>query len=137
VTPGEVELAQRELALAGEALGDAALLLDAGSSRGGASRMYYGVFHATRAALLVRSRHAKTHAGQVRLFTTTFGDAPVLGRLLGLRAQADYGRETLPASAEQLRLLLADAHELVERCRAIVADATAAGPDEPDPPPDD
>lgn len=136
MTPGEGELAGRELTLARDSLEETLLLLDAGAGRGGASRMYYGVFHAVRAALLVRGKHAKTHSGQIGLFATTFGEAPILGRLLELRAQADYGREELSASPEQLRAFLAEAEALVDRCGEIVEEALALGPDEADPPPD-
>jgi uncharacterized protein (UPF0332 family) len=136
VTPGEAELARRELDLADEALRGARLLLDAGERRGGASRLYYSAFHAARAALAVAGLYAKTHSGQIGLFTATFGPAPLLGSLLELRAEADYGREAFTTSVEELRALCADAEDFLARCRTIVEDALARGPDEPDAPPD-
>ncbi len=51
-----------------EALEEAQLLLRAGDRAGAASRMYYAVFHAARAALILQGRYAKTHSGQITLF---------------------------------------------------------------------
>ncbi len=89
-----------------------------------------------RAALAVRGLSAKRHSGQTALFHQTYGPAPILGQLLELRATADYGREELIASPEQLRALVVVAEAFVERCRGIVDEALARGSDEPDPPPD-
>jgi len=136
VTPGEAELGQQELGLADEAMHAASVLLDAGARRAAASQLYYAVFHGARAALVVRGLHTKTHSGQATLFEATFGKAPVLRTLLGLRVEADYGREELNTSVEELRALSADAKLFLERCRTIVEEALAGGPDEPDPPPD-
>jgi uncharacterized protein (UPF0332 family) len=83
----------------------------------------------------VRGRYAKTHSGQIILFTEEHGHAPLLGQLLKLRAYADYSTE-FKASTEALSELIEEAAVFVERCRALVAHALDAGPDEPDPPPD-
>jgi uncharacterized protein len=136
VTPGEAELAQRELDVAREALRAARLLVDAAALRDATSRLYYAVFHAARAALLVQSLHAKTHSGQITLFEKTFGATPLLGQLFALRGEADYGREEFTTTADDIRRHLADGEAFVDRCRKIVDEAVARGPDEPDPPPD-
>jgi uncharacterized protein (UPF0332 family) len=136
VTPGEAKLAKRELELADEALGEASLLLDANAARGAMSRLYYATFHAARAALAVRGVYAKTHSGQISVFGKTFGPATITARLLELRAQADYGREELTESPDELRVLVEEAREFVARCREIVAEALSRGADEPDPLPD-
>jgi len=136
VTPGEAEVARRELELAAEALRAAGVLVEIGSLESATSRLYYATFHAARAALATRGFYARTHSGQITLFDRTFGDEPLLGRLLDLRIRADYGRDESATSAETLAALVATAESFVERCRGIVAEALARGPDEPDPPPD-
>jgi hypothetical protein len=136
VTPGEIEEAQAELRRAERALAEARLLLGAGSLEGAASRLYYSAFHATRAALLVRGISAKTHSGQIARFTETYGPDPLLGRLLDLRARADYEiGESLLASGT-IEQHITDVEQLLARCRETVEQAAADGADEPDPPPD-
>jgi uncharacterized protein (UPF0332 family) len=136
VTPGEAELAERELELAEEALRETSVLLEARSLRGSLNRLYYGAFHAARAALTVRGLYAKTHSGQIVLFGQTYGEDPLLGRLLELRLAADYAREALRVTSEDIRGLLEETETFVARCREIVREALREGPDEPDPPPD-
>ena len=136
MTPGEAEVARAELDRAARALHESKVLVDASSAEGATSRLYYAVFHAARAALAVRGLYAKTHSGQITLFERTFGEAPVLGRLFDLRAKADYGREQYAVSPESLADAILEAEAFLERCRGIVAEALAEGPDEPDPPPD-
>lgn len=136
MTPGEADYALEELGRAQEALGEGEMLLDAGHREGAASRLYYAVFHASRAALAPRGLHSKTHSGQIALFERTFGAAPILGRLFGLRGRADYARERFDATVQELRASARDAARFVERCRQIIDEAVARGPDEPDPPPD-
>lgn len=135
MTPGQGDRAANELRLARQALRSARLLLDAGAREDAASRLYYAVFHGAGAALNVRGRYAKTHSGQITLFTEEHGPAPILGQLLMLRAYADYSTE-FKASTEALAELIEEAASFVEHCRALVAHALDAGPDEADPPPD-
>lgn len=73
------------------ALDSAIVLLERGDRSGTANRLYYAVFHATRAALATRSRHAKTHSGQIAVFREAFGPEPLLDELLEVRGYADYG----------------------------------------------
>lgn len=136
MTPGQAEEAEAELRRASGALGEARLLLAANTMEGAVSRLYYAVFHAARASLLVRGVSSKTHSGQIRLFTENFGEASILGRLLELRGRADYELGDFVATRETLEQEVANTESFLERCGRIVAEATARGPDEPDPPPD-
>lgn len=136
MSPGERHRATTELDTAATALREATALLDAGFVVGAISRLYYAVFHAARAALLVRGRHTKTHTGQVTQFTATFGLEPLLGELLGLRIVADYQSGEFDRSEADARALLDRAAEFVERCRGLVAAEVARGVNDPDPPPD-
>lgn len=135
MTPGQGDRAAEELRLADQALRAARLLFDAGAREDGASRLYYAVFHAAGAALAVRGRYARTHSGQITLFHELYGPTPLLGQLFKLRAYADYTTE-FKATMEELAGLVDEATTFVERCRAVVVEALAAGPDEADPPPD-
>jgi uncharacterized protein (UPF0332 family) len=136
VTPGQAEEARSELDRAKRALEEARVLLVADSLEGAASRLYYAAFHATRAALIVRGRSTKTHSGQISMFTEVYGTAPILGRLLDLRARADYGFGELPITREGMGEYIIEAEAFLGRCGDIVADAAERGADEPDPPPD-
>lgn len=136
MTPGQRDRAESELVAAAESLREASVLLGLHLYRGTASRLYYAVFHAARAALTIRGLAAKTHAGQLNVFVRTFGPAPEVGRLLQMRLGADYRSDEFEADATQLRDLLGEAEAFVERCRAIVHDADNTGPNEPDPPRD-
>ncbi|MDQ3992008.1 MAG: HEPN domain-containing protein [Actinomycetota bacterium] len=136
MTPGQAESARAELKRAGRAHEEARLLHDADSLEGAVSRLYYAVFHAARAALLVRGRSSRTHSGQITLFTETYGAAPILGRLRDLRARADYELGELVVSGGMVGDLLGEARAFIDRCGRIVAEATERGADDPDPPPD-
>lgn len=133
MTPGEGERAARELDLAADALRASDTLLKVGLHRDAASRLYYATSHAVRAALAIGGLTAKSHSGQLNRFSVTYGPAPVVGRLLDLRTRADYGADELTESATDLRALIDEAGAFVERCRRIVADRLAAGPDQADP----
>lgn len=133
---GQRDHSVAELELATNALREASLLLDAGLVAGAVSRLYYAVFHAARAALVVRDRHAKTHGGQVSVFEATFDREPLLGRLLDLRIKADYKSLEFEATESGVRTLLTEATAFVERCRGLVAAEVAKGVHDPDPPPD-
>lgn len=136
MTPGDAEYARSELEQAAEALSAGRLLIDAGNEASAVSRLYYAVFHAARAALVVRGLHAKTHGGQALLFSQTYGESTVVTTLLEERIKADYGRGRYTKEVTQLRRLASDAEAFVACCRSIVEEAAARGPDEPDPPPD-
>lgn len=136
MTPGEAASASTDLESAHEALRDAKLLLDGGSRFGVANRLYYAVFHATRAMLTTEGRHARTHSGQIAVYRQLFGNEPLLGQLFELRCTADYEPGKFNASDEQLRTLVEEVSAFLERCQHAAAEAIKNGPDEPDPPPD-
>lgn len=136
MTPGEAEAGRAELKRAADAVRGARVLLHSGDRAGAASRLYYAVFHAARAALTIRGLHSKTHSGQITLFNETFGPAPVLDRLFALRLAADYEKEPFTVETDVLAARAQEAAEFVDRCRGLIDEALASGPDEPDPPPD-
>lgn len=132
MTPGQCSRARDQLRLADQALRVARLALEAGAPEDATSRLYYATFHAASATLTVVDRFAKTHSGQITLFSAQYGPAPILGRLFALRAAADYTTE-FRTTAEELNQLLGEAAAFIERCRALVAAALAEEPDEADP----
>jgi uncharacterized protein (UPF0332 family) len=136
VTPGQSELALDELRTADQSLRDTRLLLAAGALESATSRLYYSVFHAARAALVVRGLSSRTHSGLISIFNRTFGEASVLGKLFEKRGEADYSMEPFTWDAPAIEKAIPEAEAFVERCRGIVSSALDAGPDEPDPPPD-
>lgn len=136
MTPGESERATSELSDARDALRAAVILFDEGLTADGISRLYYATFHAARSALTSRSVWAKTHSGQIDRFRATFGAAPVLVELFNARLQADYGEGRFIIDEAKRLSLVSDAQDFVERCQRLVEEQLAAGPDEPDPPPD-
>lgn len=135
MTPGQSERSSDELGRARAALRSAAFLLEREELDDATSRLYYAVFHAARAALTAQGRWAKTHSGQITLFITTFGPAPVLGTLFDLRGRADYG-PGIDTSGDALLRLVAEAEGFIVRCEQLVAEEEANGKMEPDPPPD-
>ena len=102
---GEFEQAER-------CLRSCALLMSDGDTLGAINRLYYGLYHAARAALAHREIEIpKTHSGLIARFGETFvrpGDIPSsLGRLLNqaehLRLLSDYsGDQPDPASLPDL-----------------------------------
>lgn len=133
---GQHRTATSELDNAANALRAAAVLLEAGLPMDAVSRLYYAVFHAARAALLSRNRHAKTHSGQITQFTRTFGKEALLSELLEQRINADYATNRFDQSAADVRERLDAATAFVQRCRDIVDTEIAKGIDDPDPEPD-
>jgi hypothetical protein len=55
---------------------------------------------------------------------------------LELRARADYELGEVTLARETIGRHLADAERFLARCANTVEEASARGPDEPDPPPD-
>ncbi len=136
MTPGQADHAQDELRLADQALGAARRELAAGALEDACSRLYYAAFHASRAALTLKGRHSRTHAGLIHLFEQEFGPHPLLDRLLKLRAAADYEHDRFKVGNEDVSGLIQDVERFIETCREITTPLLADGPDEPDPPPD-
>lgn len=56
--------------------------------------------------------------------------------LFDVRGKADYEPEKYDTSAADLNRQIEEAWAFIERCRSVVDEAIARGPDEPDPPPD-
>jgi hypothetical protein len=96
-----------------EASQAAAVLLREGLHRDAMSRAYYAALHYARALLLLKGEEPKTHEGVLRRFSLHFvragiltaAEGKVLGRLLKLREEADYGLDRQYA-AEDVRLEL-------------------------------
>ncbi|MGH2706778.1 MAG: hypothetical protein ACRDJK_00585, partial [Actinomycetota bacterium] len=103
---------------------------------GSANRLYYAAFHAVRATLTIEGRYSKTHTGQITLFEQTFGSAPLLRKLLELRAEADYSFGEFVEPLDKLHRAAEEVRQLIERCAGIVSAALTRGPDQPDPSPD-
>jgi uncharacterized protein (UPF0332 family) len=118
------------LARAQEALDDARLLLERGRVSGAASRAYYAVFHAARAAIEavapIDPMQIKTHAGIRRMFDlhvvraglVDHSTATLLKDVNSTRIRADYAVSALdsPDAAEAVRA----AGTFVAACAAIV-----------------
>lgn len=114
------EIRQSELALrAAQLLGDAALFNDA------LSRLYYALYHAMVALLLVHGVEPRRHRALPSLLGThvvptgalTAADVALVSRAYGFRDLADYER-TWEATAEILAEALAQIEPLLERARA-------------------
>lgn len=70
------------------------------------------------------------------MFNSTVEAAPLLGKLLEYRIDADYRPERFDQTEPQARDLLAEAKAFVDRCCQLVTDEVAKGVDSADPPPD-
>ena len=136
MTPGEIDNAKADLARAAQALRVGRSALGDDALEDATSRIYYGAFHAARAALTVAGLHSRTHAGLIHLFRTTYGDADFLGPLLEKRARADYSTESFAWTTHDVASWADQVERFIERCSGIVASAAALGPNEPDPPAD-
>lgn len=81
-----------------QAVEDAQVLLDRGSLRGAANRIYYSMFYAISALALARGVAFKTHAGLISFFQREFVSTNLFGREHGRalqkafddRSEADY-----------------------------------------------
>lgn len=105
------------------------LLLADGDTLGAVNRLYYGLYHAARAALSDRGIEIpKTHSGLIARFGETFvkpGLFPIgLGRLLNqaehLRLLSDYSGDQPDISL--LPNLLAQAEEFLSAIQALIAE---------------
>jgi len=112
------------------------MLIEAGDLMGGTNRLYYAAFHAARAAVGLKGVYSKTHSGLIGLYAQTFGPAPLLQELFELRQLADYSRQPVKISPQDLDAKILETDVFVRRCSQWVNDALVKGPDEPDPPPD-
>lgn len=81
--------------------------------------------------MAVTGKEAKTHRGLVAAFVEEFGSEPSVRRLLRLRTQADYGRDPLEVSADEMAELLDEGQRLVERCEGSSPNTSNAAPTSP------
>ena len=113
---------------AGEALQDAAFLLEAGRARAAANRLYYACFYAVVAALLTRRLQYSKHSAVIAFFDREFigsGLLPkeysrTLHRAFQERQQDDY-LPFVELDTAQLRRLWTDVQTLVEGVGKYVA----------------
>jgi uncharacterized protein (UPF0332 family) len=119
-----------ELARAEDALRAARVLIDAALLHDAESRLYYGIYHATVALLLVEGLEPRSHAatgGMLGLHFVKTGrmdaeDARLFARIQKYRLEADYGRNFVLTEAA-LRQDLDACEGFVTRARAIIAAA--------------
>ncbi len=122
VTPEEREIVIRlRLQNADEALVDATALLDRGSLRGAANRLYYAVFHALSAMALAEGKVFGKHQGIISFFhadcVRTGRFEKKFGRVVQKafedRTEADY-EDDVTFDDEELRTRSRDVRELID-----------------------
>lgn len=115
-----------ELELADRSLRSARLLLGDGDGNGSINRLYYGLYHAVRAALVYRNIvPPKSHSGLIAAFGSNFvrtGEFPIsLGKLINrveqVRLLADYSGDTIETS--EVPELIGQGDTFVETVRAF------------------
>ena len=122
VTPEEMEIVIRlRLQNADEALVDATALLDRGSLRGAANRLYYAVFHALSAMALAEGKVFVKHQGIISFFhadcVRTGRFEKKFGRVVQKafedRTEADY-EDDVSFDDDELRTRSRDVRELID-----------------------
>jgi uncharacterized protein (UPF0332 family) len=117
------------LTLADEKIEVAQKLLDLGYFDDAASRAYYGMFYAAKAALLSIDVETKSHAGVLNQFSQHFIKSGQLdkkyGRMLALvmqiRETSDYSPE-ISVSHENAAAIIADAQAFVVEIKTFLND---------------
>ncbi len=125
---GRTRSAVEELARSREEVRISKQILDLGSPRIAATRIYYAVFHAVRALLFSQGLEPRSHAGVQHLFAVHFvqaGKLPpsasrLIARLQKYREEADYG-EVYVDDATGTAKDLADAQELISQIEAMIS----------------
>ena len=110
---------------------DAELLLERGSRRGAANRIYYAMFYALSALALNDGVSFKTHSGLVGYFQKTYIKPSVFGREHGRaiqkafneRSEADY-EDFLEFDEDQQDIRLREARALIEVVAAAIERGT-------------
>ena len=123
------EVVKIRLANAEEALHDATHLLDDGSLRGAANRIYYAVFHAVSALALSRGVSFKKHGSLLTYFHREFVKPGVLDRAHGRavqkaaddRSDADYSDYVTFNEARYFIHLSERLHYLTDEERCVLA----------------
>ncbi len=118
-----------ELAHADVCLRSARVTLDASLVDAAFNRLYYAVFHATRALLASKEIVTISHKGVYAMLTQELNKPGLLDRsaaklfseLMGLRATADYGYFT-DLTMEQAELYLPQAEAFVEKVKELLRD---------------
>lgn len=123
------ELVKQEIELAEMFLSDARILLNAGGSpKSVMNRIYYSVFHSSKAVLIKQGFEPKTHKGTINLFWNeiarkglcSLDSAKFLARAFKEREEADY--EPLTAiSEEKVRDFLEKAGLFLEEMKNIIS----------------
>jgi uncharacterized protein (UPF0332 family) len=118
-------LVRYRLEQAEQALRDARILLDSGSSSAAVNRSYYAMFYAVLALLAVRGLGTSRHSGAIALFDREFVlkgafDKELsqwLHQTFNLRLRADY-REMVMVSRERAETAMQNAQQFVSRVKA-------------------
>lgn len=113
-------LAQDEFRRALDELKAARVLHDSAFYYKSVASAYYAVYHAAKAALLLKGISPKSHEGIERMFSLYYvktgeigiDTGKIIGRLMKLREEADYYPET-PFSPEESLDILQKANEFV------------------------
>jgi len=135
VTPEEREIVIRlRLQNADEALVDATALLDRGSLRGAANRLYYAVFHALSAMALAEGKVFGKHQGIISFFHADcirtgrfekkFGR--VVQKAFEDRTEADY-EDDVSFDDEELRARSRDVRELIDLVKQLLPPTLLSG----------
>lgn len=124
------ELVKQELELAETFLNDAKILLNAGgSSKSVMNRIYYSVFHSSRAVLIKQEFEPKSHKGTINLFWTEIArkglcsleSAKFLARAFKEREESDYEPLT-SISDEKAKEFMNKAELFLEEMKNIISD---------------
>lgn len=110
-----------------QAMQDAKILLDDGSLRGAANRIYYSVFHAVSALALSRGASFKKHSSLLTYFHKEFIRSGVLDRVHGRtvqkaaddRTDADYS-DFVDFTTDQIALRLKECGALIVSVKALL-----------------
>ena len=119
-----------ELANAYEALDDAESDLSQGRLKSATNRAYVAMFHAARAVLWMKGHAPKTHRGLQHLFRdhlekprlVTNLDTSTLTHAFEERQLADYHDVSASLDRKEVKQLVADASQFVDRMDALIKD---------------
>jgi uncharacterized protein (UPF0332 family) len=110
-----------------QAIRDAEILLDEGSLRGAANRIYYSVFHAVSALALSRDASFKKHSSLLTYFHKEFIKEGVLDRVHGRtvqkaaddRTDADYS-DFVNFTTDQITLRLKECRDFIVATKELL-----------------
>ena len=121
------ELIMLEVERADEALKSVGLLIDGECYRDAMSRLYYAVFHYTRALLATKEFNPKSHQGALQLFSQHFVKTGIVeleaGRILArqqkFRSESDYNVE-FRFDRDSIMQEYEDARKFREICLSLI-----------------